>query len=153
MLRNTKGSQKQRLLSKFSENEFEKVERLMELHLKYLEKVEAVDREIEEAKKFKRPDMIDDDDEDQEETNYLKRLSSGLFTLQLIDYIVLEIAISAVDGNKIKQRIQQILNLRGSSMKIIKDVIREYAGNLGEAENAEWREQEQTHVLSLVNRF
>lgn len=149
MLRNTKGSQKQRLLSKFIENDFEKVDRLMELHLKYLQKVEVIDREIEEQKKFKRPG---DEDEDDEDANYLKRLSGGLFTLQLVDYITLEIAISP-DGPKIKQRIQQILNLRGSSLKVIKDVMREYAGNLGDAQNAEWREQEKQHVLSLVNRF
>lgn len=147
MLRNTKGSQKQRLLSKFVENDFEKVDRLLELHLKYLEKVEKIDREIEEQKKFKAAD-----EEDDEEVNYMKRLSGGLFTLQLVDYIILEIAISP-DGPKIKQRIQQILNLRGSSLKIIKDIMREYAGNLGDAQNAEWREQEKQHVLSLINRF
>lgn len=151
MLRNTKGSQKQRLLSKFVENDFEKVDRLMELHLKYLEKVEKIDKEIEDQKNFKRPDAADDD-EDDEEANYLKRLSGGLFTLQLIDYIILEAAISP-DGQKIKQRIQQIVNLRGSSMKIIKDVMREYAGNLGDAQTPEWRENEKQHVMGLISRF
>lgn len=153
MLRNTKGSQKQRLLSKFIENDFEKVDRLIELHLKYLEKVETIDKEIEIQKKFKRPEIDENnEEEDEEEANYLKRLSGGLFTLQLIDYIILEIAISP-DGPKIKQRLQQILNLRGSSLKLIKDVMREYAGNLGDAQNAEWREHEKQHVLSLINRF
>lgn len=152
MLRNTKGGQKQRLLSKFVENDFEKVDRLMELHLKYLEKVEKIDREIDDQKNFKRPGADNDDEEDDEEANYLKRLSGGLFTLQLIDYILLESAISP-DGPKIKQRMQQILNLRGSSMKVIKDVMREYAGNLGDAQTPEWREHEKQHVLSLINRF
>lgn len=152
MLRNTKGSQKQRLQSKFVENDFEKVDRLMELHLKYLEKVEVIDREIEHAKQFKQPNE-EDDEAEEEEANYLKRLSGGLFTLQLIDYIILEIAVSAADGAKMKQRIQQILNLRGSSTKIIKDVMREYAGNLGDAQTSEWRENEKQHVLSLINRF
>lgn len=153
MLRNTKASQKQRLLSKFVENDFEKVDRLMELHLKYLEKVETIDKEIMDQKNFKRPGE-DNDEEDDEEGNYLKRLSGGLFTLQLIDYIILEAAISP-DGPKIKQRIQQILNLHGQpSLKVIKDVMREYAGNLGDdAHNVEWREQEKQHVLSLINRF
>lgn len=48
MLRNCKGPQRQRLLAKFTENDFEKVERLMELHFKYLEKVEEVDREVDQ---------------------------------------------------------------------------------------------------------
>jgi beta-catenin-like protein 1 len=150
MLRNSKGSQKTRLHSKFVENDFEKVDRLMELHLKYLEKVEIIDKEIEHAKKFRQPD--EEDDAEEEEANYVKRLSGGLFTLQLIDYIILEISISA-DGTKVKQRIQQILNLRKSSMKIIKDVMREYAGNLGDAQTAEWRENEKQHILGLINRF
>ncbi|CAH1966001.1 unnamed protein product [Acanthoscelides obtectus] len=38
MLRNCKGSQRQRLISKFTENDHEKVDRLLELHFKYLEK-------------------------------------------------------------------------------------------------------------------
>lgn len=152
LLRNTKGSQKQRVLSKFTENDFEKVDRLIELHLKYLDKVNQVDKEIENQKRFKRPDMDEGDEEDEEESNYLKRLSGGLFTLQLIDYIILEISVSA-DGSKIKERIHKILNLRGSSLKIIKDVMREYVGNLGDAQSAEWREQEKSHVLGLINRF
>lgn len=151
MLRNSKGSQKQRLLSKFVENDFEKVDRLMELHLKYLEKVENIDREIENSKKFKKPDE-EDEEEDDEEAHYLKRLSGGLFTLQLVDYIVLEIAISP-DGSKIKERIYKILNLRSATLKTIKDIMREYVGNLQTSQNAEWREQEKAHVLSLINRF
>lgn len=45
MLRNCKGPQRQRLMSKFTENDFEKVDRLMELHFKYLEKVEEVEKD------------------------------------------------------------------------------------------------------------
>lgn len=45
MLRNCRGQQRQRLLIKFTENDYEKVDRLMELHFKYLEKVEQVEKE------------------------------------------------------------------------------------------------------------
>lgn len=45
MLRNCTGPQRQRLLSKFTENDYEKVDRLMELHFKYLEKVEEVEKD------------------------------------------------------------------------------------------------------------
>lgn len=108
MLRNCKGSQRQRLLSKFTENEFEKVERLLELHLKYLDKVDAIDAEI-------------DEDNDDEEAIYLKRLAGGLFTLQLIDYIVLEICATS---EPIKQHVVKILNLRKASMKRIRHIMR-----------------------------
>lgn len=109
MLRNCKGPQRQRLLSKFTENEFEKVERLLELHLKYLEKVDAIDAEI------------DGDENEDEEAVYLKRLSGGLFTLQLIDYIILEICSTS---EPIKQHVVKILNLRKASMKRIRHIMR-----------------------------
>lgn len=138
MLRNCRGSQRQRLISKFTENDHEKVDRLLELHFKYLEKVEAID------------DVIEEHDED-EDAAYLKRLEGGLFTLQLVDYIIVEVCNAGPAS--IKQRVMQILNLRGASLKTIKHIMREYAGNLGEAGDKEWTEQEQQHILNLVDKF
>lgn len=111
MLHNCKGGQRQRLLSKFTENDFEKVERLMELHLKYLDKVNTVEADIGGLA----------NDEENSDAIYLKRLSGGLFTLQLIDYVLLEIS-SAFEA--IKQRVVQILNLRKASMKTIRHIMR-----------------------------
>ncbi|XP_075146700.1 beta-catenin-like protein 1 [Haematobia irritans] len=145
MLRNCKGAQRQRLLSKFTENDHEKVDRLLELHLKYLEKVEAIDGEIDQQ-----PRDEDVDENEEAENNYIKRLTGGLFTLQMIDYIILEISATA---ESIKTRVLQILNLRGASMKTIRNIMREYAGNLGDDGDADWKEQEEGHILSLVDRF
>lgn len=52
MLRNCYGTQKQRLMSKFVENDMEKVDRLMEHHFKYMENVEKIDSEIDERVKL-----------------------------------------------------------------------------------------------------
>ncbi|XP_034489311.1 beta-catenin-like protein 1 isoform X1 [Drosophila innubila] len=145
MLRNCKGTQRQRMLAKFTENDHEKVDRLLELHLKYLAKVEAIDREIDQQPK--QDSGIDEDEE--AENNYIKRLTGGLFTLQRIDYILLEVSATT---ETVKQRVLQILNLRSASMKTIRSIMREYAGNLGDGDT-DWREQEQTHILSLVDRF
>lgn len=141
MLHNCKGGQRQRMLSKFTENEFEKVERLMELHLKYLDKVDAVDAEIE---------PVGENEEEDADGNYMKRLAGGLFTLQLVDYVILEVSASS---EAVKQRIVQFLNMRKSSMKVIRQIMREYAGNLGEAGESEWRDHEQQHIIQLVDRF
>ncbi|XP_050314453.1 beta-catenin-like protein 1 [Anthonomus grandis grandis] len=135
MLRNCRGSQRQRLITKFTENDHEKVDRLLELHFKYLEKVEDLD------------DAVDDN----EDEDYLRRLEGGLFTLQLVDYIILEVC--AGGPPTIKQRVMQILNLRGASLKTIRHIMREYAGNLGEEGEKEWRDQEQQHILNLVDKF
>lgn len=80
---------------------------------------------------------------------YVKRLSGGLFTLQLVDYVILEISCTDV----VKQRVLKILNLHNGSMKMIRNVMREYAGNLGDANDSDWREQEQSHILQLIDRF
>lgn len=137
MLRNCRGSQRQRLVSKFTENDHEKVDRLLELHFKYLEKVENIEATL-------------DEDED-EDSVYLKRLESGLFTLQLVDYIIVEVC--AAGAASIKQRVTQMLNMRGASLKTIRHVMREYAGNLGDEGDKEWRDQEQQHILHLVDKF
>jgi beta-catenin-like protein 1 len=51
MLRNCRGPQRQRLISKFAENDHEKVDRLMELHFKFLDKVERADGIIDQEHK------------------------------------------------------------------------------------------------------
>lgn len=137
MLKNCRGSQRQRLISKFTENDHEKVDRLLELHFKYLEKVEAID------------DVLDENED--ENANYLKRLNAGLFTLQIIDFIIVEVC--AAGPASIKQRVMQILNLRGASLKTIRHVMREYAGNLGDEGGEEFKYQEQQHILNLVDKF
>ncbi|XP_049275879.1 beta-catenin-like protein 1 isoform X1 [Rhipicephalus sanguineus] len=150
MLKNCKTTQRQRLLNKFTENDHEKVDRLMELHFKYLEKVHAIDNIIEREKE--NPKFNDEEDQlDLEEKFYLRRLDAGLFTLQLVDYIMLDICSSGPPS--IKQRVLQILNLRGGSIKTIRNIMREYAGNLGDAKDESLKEAEQQRILQLVDRF
>ncbi|XP_066584208.1 beta-catenin-like protein 1 [Prorops nasuta] len=137
LLRNCKGQQRQRLLSKFTENDCEKVDRLMELHFKYLDKIEAVERSLK-------------DDEDEEES-YLKRLEGGLFTLQLVDYVLLEACAGCAP--EVKQRVTRILGQRRASVKTIRHIMREYAGDLGDAGDTDWKEAEQRHILQLIDKF
>lgn len=150
MLKNCKGPQRQRLLNKFTENDHEKVDRLMELHFKYLDKVHVVDTQIEKEKSELRR-MGQDADSLPDDEFYLRRLDAGLFTLQLIDYVMLEICASGPPT--IKQRVMQILNLRGGSIKTIRNIMREYAGNIGDAKDEEARELEQQRILQLVDKF
>ena len=96
---------RQRLVAKFTENDHEKVERLMELHFKYLERVEFAEHKI--AKEGL--DKIED-----EEEIYLRRLSGGLFSLQLIGYIIVDSCSSG--ASSVKQRVLKILNQRNASI-------------------------------------
>lgn len=150
MLKNCRGPQRQRLLNKFTENDHEKVDRLMELHFKYLEKVMSVDNQI-EKEKAELQRLGEEVDASMEDEFYLRRLDAGLFTLQIIDYIMMEICASV--PATIKQRVMQILNLRGGSIKTIRNIMREYAGNIGNAKDEEAREIEQQRILQLVDKF
>ncbi|XP_063440232.1 beta-catenin-like protein 1 [Mytilus trossulus] len=148
MMKNCQATQRQRLVNKYTENDHEKVERLLELHFKYLDKVRTVDDQIEREKQRmkNRGEEIEDDDE-----FYIRRLEAGLFTLQLVDYIMLEIC--ATGPSSVKQRVMQILNMRGGSIKSIRSIMREYAGNIGDAKDPEAKEQEQDRILQLVDKF
>ncbi|CAG2248327.1 CTNNBL1 [Mytilus edulis] len=174
MMKNCQATQRQRLVNKYTENDHEKVERLLELHFKYLDKVRTVDDQIERENRYPFPSIsfetdlclldfkynqffclqrmknrgeeIEDDDE-----FYIRRLEAGLFTLQLVDYIMLEIC--ATGPSSVKQRVMQILNMRGGSIKSIRSIMREYAGNIGDAKDPEAKEQEQDRILQLVDKF
>lgn len=83
----------------------------MELHFKYFDKVRNIDQQR----------SVEEDEEDEDEV-YLKRLEGGLFTLQLIDYIILEV--SASGAASVKQRVLHTLNLRGSGVQTIREIMR-----------------------------
>ncbi|KAJ6655571.1 hypothetical protein lerEdw1_005042, partial [Lerista edwardsae] len=165
LLRNLRGQQRTRLLSKFTENDSEKVDRLMELYFKYLDAMQAADKKIEGEKHVglspqvrprpaslqdmvRRGEIIDDDMEDE---FFLRRLDAGLFVLQLICYIMAEICNASIP--QIRQRVHQILNMRGSSIKIVRHIIKEYAENIGEGRNPEYQESEQKRIVELLENF
>ncbi|XP_058499523.1 beta-catenin-like protein 1 [Solea solea] len=150
MLRNLKSQQRSRLLTKFTENDCEKVDRLMELHFKYLEAVQQADKRIEGEKHemVRRGEILDDSMEDE---FYLRRLDAGLFVLQLICYIMVEISNSGI--SQLQQRVQQILNIRGGSVKVVRHIMREYAESIGDGKSDEFREAERKRIMDLVDSF
>uniref|UniRef100_UPI00358EA57A beta-catenin-like protein 1 n=1 Tax=Myxine glutinosa TaxID=7769 RepID=UPI00358EA57A len=150
MLRNLKGQQRTRLVNKFVENDCEKVDRLMELHFRYLETVMMADKKIDGEKHdmVQRGEIIDDM---AEEEFYLRRLDAGLFVLQLVDYIMVEISSSGVSS--VRQRINQLLNLHGGSSKAIRHILREYAESIGDAKSEDLRRSEQRRIMELLETF
>ncbi|ELW69631.1 Beta-catenin-like protein 1 [Tupaia chinensis] len=96
----------------------------------------------------RRGEIIDNDIEDE---FYLRRLDAGLFVLQHICYIMAEICNANVP--QIRQRVHQILNMRGSSIKIVRHIIKEYAENIGDGRSPEFRENEQKRILGLLENF
>lgn len=93
-----------RLLAKFVENNYEKVDKLLELRDNAHGRLTATDVEIERERKVCNfcydnisdceQDLIDQDEEIESEEDlwYLRRLDGGLYTLQMVDYILAWIA-------------------------------------------------------------
>nr|XP_057941198.1 beta-catenin-like protein 1 [Doryrhamphus excisus] len=150
MLRNLKSQQRSRLLNKFTENDCEKVDRLMELHFKYLEAVQQADKRIEGEKHemVRHGEILDDNMEDE---FYLRRLDAGLFVLQSICYIMVEISNSGL--SQLQQRVHQILNLRGGSIKAVRHIMREYAESIGDGKSDEFKEAERKRIMDLLENF
>ena len=122
---NTQAALRERLVSKFVENDCEKVDRLMELHFKYLRRVRHVEEQIRNDRKMAVSVDTDDSDEDM----FLRRLDAGLFTLQQVDYIIAELCTS--EAGVVVGRINTLLDLHGDSRETLKETLREYASGLG----------------------
>ena len=126
LFKNVQGSHRERVVAKFVENDHEKVERLMELHFKYQRRVGETDRQVKTL-------AIAEDETD----IYLRRLDSGLYILQMVDYIIAELYTSQVSS--ITSRIGTLLNQHGDSLETVKQILCEQANSLGDnsTENAQ----------------
>ena len=120
LFRNASGLTKDRVIGKFTENDFEKVDRLMELFFKYYEMVKQVDQQIERE----RITLSNEEIPESEETNYLRRLDGGLYTLQSLGTITDELY--ECDRGGIRSRINKILNARKITYRELKDTLRQY---------------------------
>ncbi|CAG8478240.1 13480_t:CDS:10, partial [Acaulospora colombiana] len=142
-----------RLIGKFIENDFEKVDRLLEMRESYESRVAVVDKEIEKEKE----ELEDDDDEQDLEEFYLRRLDAGLFTLQMIDLTVAWICheeskvrsllfIKENASNKsrivIKEHVKTLLNRTGRSLDNIKATLEEYHNYMGDGNREETERNE-----------
>ena len=75
-----------RLLAKFVENNYEKTDKLLDIRESAQTRLKAVDKEIDEEKQV----LVAEGEDigNNEEIWYLRRLDSGLYTMQTVDYIL-----------------------------------------------------------------
>ncbi|TIA94733.1 hypothetical protein E3P94_04101 [Wallemia ichthyophaga] len=105
-----------RLLTKFVENDYEKVDRLLEIRENAASRVKV---------RIEQDSQMDIE----EDEAYLGRLEDGLFTLQLSDYVL---AWLVMEDDGIKDHTELLLNRRGVSFKDVTSILHEYADNMGE---------------------
>lgn len=130
--------QVKRTTVKFVESDFEKTERLIELHLKYTEKLDKWERK----EKQRLEEEEDDDDEEDEDDLFMRKITEGgLYTLQLIHQVILIASYSFdkyfspdhPERETINQRVRKLLKLHTSNKldhnsyitKVISDLIKE----------------------------
>uniref|UniRef100_F1L3Q7 Beta-catenin-like protein 1 n=1 Tax=Ascaris suum TaxID=6253 RepID=F1L3Q7_ASCSU len=139
LLRSCGEDGRSRVLMKFSEHEYEKVDRAVELLLKYKERVDRFD-----ARQASRSDSSKLSDEELE-LQYLDRLDAGLYTLQRIALILADVCANA--NPLCRARANRLLHMRTGSSRINKHLIpilEEYDINLAaEAEE----ERKRTRLL------
>ncbi|GBE79478.1 Beta-catenin-like protein 1 homolog [Sparassis crispa] len=119
-----------RLLAKFVENGYEKVEKLLEVRDAAQTRLKTVEKQIENERKG----MVAEGEEvgtDEEDMWYLQRLNGGLFTMQTTDYILAWIA---MEDDGIRAHIQQMLSRRDKSLKDIVKTLHIYHDNVNEDE-------------------
>ncbi|KAF5737722.1 beta-catenin-like protein 1 [Tripterygium wilfordii] len=138
-----RGSRRERLFSKFVENECEKIDRLMELYTRYSDRVKAETQRLNEIE-------LDDLEMDEEE-RYNRRLESGLYTLQLIAVILGHIWCS--EHPQMRARIELLLKQQKLSKEDVKDILQEYHDNIGDLDGPEEKERAQTRIQKFITAF
>ncbi|KAL8200304.1 hypothetical protein R6Q57_011643 [Mikania cordata] len=135
-----KGSRRERLLSKFVENEFEKIDRLMELYMRYSNRVK------EESERLN--DIELDDLEMDEEEKYNRKLESGLYSLQLIAVILGHLWTS--EHPRIRARIELLLKQQKLTKNDVKNVLQEYHDNIGDLDGPDEKEKAQAKIQRFI---
>ncbi|GAM19417.1 hypothetical protein SAMD00019534_025920 [Acytostelium subglobosum LB1] len=145
-----KGSARyERLVSKFTENQCEKIDRWFELFDKYSKKL----REAEQNLKQEHLENGDDEDDDDEEELFFRRLDAGLFKLQHIDIVIGILFGYNVGGdNTIKERIQQVIKQRNINMDNIIGILKEYEATIETSQLKDQdKERDKQFIESLIN--
>ncbi|KAH8511505.1 hypothetical protein H0E87_008900 [Populus deltoides] len=108
-----RGSRRERLLSKFVENECEKIDRLMELYIRYSDRVKEETKRMDELE-------LDDLEMDGDE-RYNRKLESGLYTLQSIAIILGHLWCS--EHPRMRARIELLLKQQKLTKSDVKDIL------------------------------
>eukprot|EP00462_Mataza_sp_D1_P011188 CAMPEP_0175157706 /NCGR_PEP_ID=MMETSP0087-20121206/22366_1 /TAXON_ID=136419 /ORGANISM="Unknown Unknown, Strain D1" /LENGTH=582 /DNA_ID=CAMNT_0016445375 /DNA_START=35 /DNA_END=1783 /DNA_ORIENTATION=+ len=133
-----------RLLRKFQENDYQKIERLVELYVLYCDRVSVGEQQWREAnplhlrpKRRKKTEENKDDPDTEEEEAYTRRVENGLFILQSVSFVIGFVATAG--DSKLAKRVQQLLTQHDKSLAELKTVLDEYGAKLtqdGQEENA-----------------
>ncbi|KAL8713314.1 MAG: hypothetical protein Q9220_002513 [cf. Caloplaca sp. 1 TL-2023] len=120
MLRSLPGdsAERIRLLAKFVEKDYKKIDRIMKIRQEFAAKVAAVDREIQ----AERSGLSDEEKDDRADEWLSRRLDAGLYTLQTADVVL---AWLVAEDAGAKRRIQGLLAERDESLKVVRATLQD----------------------------
>jgi len=136
-----------RVLNKFVESQFEKLERLLEMHEEYNRSVKAADEARDQglAQKIDRELEVND-----EEQLFLDRCDAGLFTLQQVDLILVRLV--NMGNRQASEEIGKLMDAKGVKLSEVRDVLVEYCKNLGKAAQEE-RKEVMSYLRAMMTRY
>lgn len=109
-----------RLVSKFVEKDYEKVDRLMEMRANVRNRLNPIEHDIERRSKT-------ETDEEEMLASYLDRIDHGLYSLQLIDYTL---AWLVMEDDGVLNHVKMLLSRGNVSTNDIIDTLKEYYENV-----------------------
>ncbi|EGT39173.1 hypothetical protein CAEBREN_29631 [Caenorhabditis brenneri] len=135
---------RQRIIQKFVEHEHEKVDRAVELFLKYKEKVQRFELKKKRLSQEAGTSLdLDDPDRD-----YLDKLDNGLYTLQRLSLILIDVAVGVESARLREEKLFQMKLSNNRLDLMLGPIIQEYSDNLGEE-----AVHEQERVLLLLSKI
>lgn len=138
-----------RLLAKFVEKDYEKVDKLIKLRRDFAARMRLIDEQLaQEKKKQQQRDDDEDGDEDLEDERFLRRLDAGLFILQTID-VVLAWLVAEDDGAR--KKIQASLADRDETFEVIKASLQERFEAIDDKESQEGKDS--AEMLTTLMEF
>ncbi|WFD43019.1 hypothetical protein MPSI1_001670 [Malassezia psittaci] len=134
-----------RVLAKFVEKDYAKIDRLIELRGMTLGWVQRTERSIrDEQRLFQARGM---DEESIAELAYLRRLETGLYSLQLIDYLI---AWLLMEDDGAQLHIRMLLKRYDLTLEAVIATLEEYRDNLGDALVAGGNDEEGMRTQDIV---
>jgi len=130
-----------RLFRKFQEHDYVKVDRLVELHERYMTSLEQAEREFKKDKAERKAEA------DAEEL-YDFKIDAGLFTLQCIDFVMGFVATAG--DPKLRERMVQLLHQQDSSLDVVKGVLQEYFDHMEDIQTNDSLKQVLEAIIGML---
>lgn len=135
-----------RLVSKFVEKEYEKLDRLVEVHFAARDRLQNVELEL--RKELAQINDEDLDEEEWESDAYIRRLDGGMFTLQLADYCL---AWLIMEDDGIQKHVKLLFDRKESTLEDVVKTLQQYHANVGEEVVISEPEEEDEEPLRLTD--